>query len=65
MQVKETILVGLTAEEQQTLEDFVAAMERVSENFNITDFTLEDLNELLHTMQVDAGGFHFEIDVNY
>lgn len=64
MQMKETILVGLTAEEAKTLEDFVDAIDLLNK-LNLAEFSLQDLRELFLNSEVDVANCHFEIDVNY
>lgn len=63
MQMKETLLVGLTAEERRTLEDFVDLIDFL--NINLSKFSLLDLQLLLDNSEVDIDVYHFEIDVNY
>ena len=63
MQIKETFLVGLTAEEAETLEDFVNAIDFL--NVNLAKFSLQDLQKFLLNSEVDVDNCHFEIDVNY
>ena len=62
MQIKDTILVGLTAEEINVLEDFVLSIDNY---ISLYKFSLEDLKTLLTTGSIDVSGEHFEIDVNY
>ena len=63
MQIKETFLVGLTAKEAETLEDFVNAIDFL--NVNLAKFSLQDLQKFLLNSEVDVDNCHFEIDVNY
>lgn len=63
MQMKETILVGLTVEETRTLEDFVDSIDFLG--INLTKFSLQDLRKLFCNSEVDIDNYHFEIDVNY
>ena len=62
MQIKDTILVGLTAEEINVLEDFVLSIDNY---ISLYKFSLEDLKTLLTTGSIDVSGEHLEIDVNY